>query len=321
MSFQEIQFPTDISYGSKGGPGFRTDITTTDSGYEFRRSKWSSAKRMYDVSYGVRSLEDIYAIYELYLCSLGSAMGFRYKDWSDYSTALNVSNRYPATTDILHTDVIIATGDGSKKTFQLKKNYSYGSVTRSRTITKPVSGTVKIGLDSVNQASGWTVDTTTGIVTFTTAPTNGAIITAGFEFDVPVRFGEDVDEALESSITGFDSGSVSSISLKEITDFQAQTDYVPNRGSGEFVVSADKSIQVNDGFVQTYDPSANVILTLPDPTNLEAGHYFLFVHAGTSNTITVKDDQANVIGTLTNGQSCEIYLTQGSGSKFWMFLA
>ncbi len=57
-----------------------------------------------------------------------------------------------------------------------------------RTITKPVAGTVQVYLDGVEQPSGWSVDTTTGLVTFGVPPTLGVEVTAGFEFDVPVRF-------------------------------------------------------------------------------------------------------------------------------------
>ena len=60
-----------------------------------------------------------------------------------------------------------------------------------RTITKPVAGTVKVYLDGIEQASGWSVDTTTGLVTFGTAPASGVEVTADFDFDVPVRFDTD----------------------------------------------------------------------------------------------------------------------------------
>jgi hypothetical protein len=51
--------------------------------------------------------------------------------------------------------------------------------------------TVKLYLDDIQQASGWSVDTTTGLVTFSTAPALGVEVTADSEFDVPVRFDTD----------------------------------------------------------------------------------------------------------------------------------
>jgi uncharacterized protein (TIGR02217 family) len=79
----------------------------------------------------------------------------------------------------------------SKTQFQLVKHYPSGSVIEVRTITKPVAGTVEVYLDGIEQLSGWSVDTTTGLVTFGTAPPLGVEVTADFEFDVPVRFDTD----------------------------------------------------------------------------------------------------------------------------------
>ena len=58
-------------------------------------------------------------------------------------------------------------------------------------VTKPVAGTVRIYFDGVEQLSGWSIDVTTGVVTFPTPPVTGIDITADFELDVPVRFDTD----------------------------------------------------------------------------------------------------------------------------------
>jgi uncharacterized protein (TIGR02217 family) len=82
-----------------------------------------------------------------------------------------------------------------------------------RTIAKPIAGSVTVALNGTSQASGWSVDTTTGVITFTTAPGLGVAITAGFEFDVPVRFDTD---ALDVTLDLERLGSISSIPLLEI---------------------------------------------------------------------------------------------------------
>jgi uncharacterized protein (TIGR02217 family) len=82
-------------------------------------------------------------------------------------------------------------GDGALTQFQLVKQYPSASVIEMRTITKPVAGTLKVYLDGVEQPSGWSVDTTTGLVTVGTPPALGVEVTADFEFDVPVRFDTD----------------------------------------------------------------------------------------------------------------------------------
>lgn len=172
MAFDEIQFPADISYGSSGGPVYSVDIVTNAGGYEQRVSNWSEPLARYDVSHGVRSEAQLQELINFFHARNGMARGFRFKDWTDYQA----------------TGQSIGIGDDTTTDFQLIKSYSSGSETQVRTIKKPVTGTVKIYFDSVEKLSGFTIDTTTGIVTFDTAPTTGVSITADFEFDVPVRF-------------------------------------------------------------------------------------------------------------------------------------
>jgi len=111
------------------------------------------------------------------------------------------------------TDVILDTGDGAKTAFQLVKRYEDGGEEYIRPINKPVVGTVIVSLDDVSQPTGWTLDSTTGIITFASAPGNGVIVKAGFEFDVPARF--DVDE-LSISLDAFEAGTLPAIDVIEI---------------------------------------------------------------------------------------------------------
>ena len=96
---------------------------------------------------------------------------------------------------------------------RLSKRYTSGAQTWTRSIAKPVTGTVRIALGTVEQMSGWTLDATTGVVTFTTAPGSGVVIRAGFEFDVPVRFDSD---SLDVTLDVERLGSITSIPLLEI---------------------------------------------------------------------------------------------------------
>jgi len=105
---------------------------------------------------------------------------FRLKDWGDFATTYNGTNDQ----GILGG----GTGNGVLTQFQLIKRYQPNGDTQDRIITKPVAGTVQIYVNGVAQDNGWTVNTTTGIVTFAGAPANGAVLRAGFEFDVHVRF-------------------------------------------------------------------------------------------------------------------------------------
>jgi len=197
MAFIEARFPADISYGSAGGPEYSTDIVITQGGYEQRNINWSAARAKFNAAYGVRTQEQLDALIAFFRARKGRADGFRFKDWTDYA----------ATTQL------IGTGNGSATQFQLVKYYTSGSVTETRIITKPVSGSMKIYKNDVLQTTGYSVSTITGVVTFSTAPANGVAITADFEFDVPVRFDTD---RLSASLESYGISSVNDIPLVEL---------------------------------------------------------------------------------------------------------
>lgn len=211
MEFHELRFPPKISYGAVGGPGFKTTIYTRANGVEDRNIEWSRPRYEYDVATGIKTQEELDQVLAFFYARKGKKHGFRFKDWTDFKSC-------PATKKISPTDQVIGIGDGSTRTFQLTKTYSSGGVDFVRKITKPVPGTVRIAIGGVELLKGWSVDTTTGIVTIDSAPylngeyllidfvgdeyffakndppVAGSVITAGFEFDVPVRF--DTDECM-----------------------------------------------------------------------------------------------------------------------------
>jgi len=206
MAFHEVRFPDDISRGARGGPERRTQIVELASGDEERNASWANSRRRYDAAYGIRRADDLAAVVAFFEARNGRLYAFRWKDWADYKSCL--PSQMPAATD-----QTIGAGDGTTTDFQLVKSYTSGAQTWTRTISKPVAGTVRIAIDGVDQASGWSVDTTTGIVRFATAPASGAAITAGFEFDVPVRFDTDT---LDVTLDIERLGSITSIPLIEV---------------------------------------------------------------------------------------------------------
>jgi len=197
MAFHEVRFPTDISYGSIGGPGFSTDIIITHGGYEQRNINWAEARAKYNVAHGVKTAAQLASLIAFFRARQGRGYGFRFKDWADFSG----------------TGEMIATGDGVKTQFQLLRNYTSGNINITRAVDKPVSGTVRVYVNSVLQESGWSVDVTSGMITFVAAPTNAAVITADFEFDVPVRF--DTDQ-LSARLDDYGINSWNNISLIEV---------------------------------------------------------------------------------------------------------
>jgi len=134
--------------------------------------------------------------------------GFRWKDWADFKSA--VPSRA-----ITHNDQLIGMGDEVQLTFQVVKNYSSGTASYARPITKLVAGTVQVGVSGDPQIEGvdYTVDLDTGVVTFTHPPDVQGEVTAGYEFDVPVRFDMDT---IVSSMATFQAGEVPDVPVIEV---------------------------------------------------------------------------------------------------------
>lgn len=206
MAFHEIRFPDNISRGARGGPRRMTQVVELASGDEERNTAWANSRRVYDVSYGIRNADQLAEVVAFFEARRGRLHGFRFKDWSDYKSCLPMQITHPE-------DQGIGPGDGSRTEFQLRKAYTSGGITWSRTITKPVADTVRVSVGGIEQLTGWSVDVTTGVVTFASAPGAGVPVRAGFQFDVPVRFDTDqLDMVLDIERLG----SIPSIPLIEV---------------------------------------------------------------------------------------------------------
>ena len=208
MGFHEIRFPASLSFGSVGGPEWLTEIVTLASGHEERNSPWAQARRRYDAGVALRSLEDIEALIAFFEARHGQLYGFRWKDWSDFKSCR--AGAAPA-----FGDQRIGEGDDATRAFPLLKPYRSGAFEAVRPIVKPVRGSVRIGLGDVEMREGvhYEVDETTGIVTFAEPPNRGVPVTAGYEFDVPVRFDTD---RIQVSLASFQAGEVPNVPVVEI---------------------------------------------------------------------------------------------------------
>ena len=208
--FHETRFPTAVSRAAHGGPERRTDVVVLGSGAEERNARWADSRRSYNAGYGVKSLDDLHAVIAFFEERRGRLHGFRWRDPTDWKSC-------PPEATPAALDQAIATGDGTTAIFQLTK--TYGSVFNpwTRAIAKPVAGSVLVAVDGVTQTpvTAYGVDTITGLVAFQPGhiPPADAAITAGFEFDVPVRF--DTDK-LEINLQGFRHGAIPSIPIVEI---------------------------------------------------------------------------------------------------------
>ena len=208
MGFHEIRFPANLSFGSVGGPERRTDVVTLSNGYEERNSPWAHSRRRYDAGVGLRSLDDVAALIAFFEARHGRLYGFHWKDWADFKSCL--PSAVPG-----FDDQVVGYGDGQEQVFQLRKAYRSGLETYFRPITKPVMGSVLVGVEGDPQQEGqhWEVDYARGTIRFAAAPAPGLEVTAGFEFDVPVRFDTD---RIQTSVASFRAGDVPDVPVIEV---------------------------------------------------------------------------------------------------------
>jgi uncharacterized protein (TIGR02217 family) len=209
-AFHEILFPLDIALKSAGGPQRRTDVVALGSGAEQRNARWANSRRRYDAGYGVKTFDALAQVIAFFEERRGRLYGFRWRDRLDNSSAA------PDAT-VAATDQAIGSGDGITATFQLVKTYGSLYAPYQRQIAKPVAGSVRVAVGGSEgvEATDFTVDSTTGMVSFLAGhiPASGQAVTAGFLFDVPVRFDTDY---LEVDLSAFAAGAIPKIPLVEI---------------------------------------------------------------------------------------------------------
>jgi uncharacterized protein (TIGR02217 family) len=172
--FVEVRFPEDISYGAIGGPVFSTDIVETNNAKEYRNANWQEGRLEFNVSYGVRTENQFQRLLSFFRARRGRAVGFRFKDWSDFKVVKQ----------------LIAIGDGKTKVYQLIKVYNSGGAFEIRKIFKPVENSLR--LYEGNSLVNFTVNYSNGLIVLNKPLNVQQKLFADFEFDVPVRFDSDI---------------------------------------------------------------------------------------------------------------------------------
>jgi len=207
MAFHEVRLPTRLAFGSTGGVERRTEIVTLGSGFERRSTPWAQGRRRYLIGANLRSLDDMAALTGFFEARRGRLFGFRFRDFADCKSCAPGAVLGPL-------DQAMGAGDGTRTAFQLVKRYGEGDDAVERRIVRPVDGTVQIAVDGeALSVAAFTVDATTGLVTLAEPPGVGAAVTAGFEFDTPVRFDAD---RIEVTLESFDAGRVAAVPLIEV---------------------------------------------------------------------------------------------------------
>jgi uncharacterized protein (TIGR02217 family) len=315
MSFHNVRFPVDIAYDSKGGPRRDAFLSESDSGAEQVVNRWSQSLHEYDISYAERSQAQVSAVLSFFMARNGPLYAFRFKDFSDFtSSADHLSSPTP-------TDQRIGTGDGTTTEFQLTKLYGDVNYSFSRRITKPVSGTVRVAVNGT-EIGAFDVNCELGIVHFEVAPLNTQAITAGFEFDVMVRF---KDAELELVRDNFSDLSIHSIKLVECEEtdlwpgihtggasYQELNASVTSKSLGSVSASAKLWSVLN-----TYN-GARVYLPPKATTPVGLGQFIIENLSSSSYPIGVYDvDTTTLIVTLAASRAAVFSLSSVGGTLSW----
>lgn len=316
MAFHNVQLPPQISYGASGGPAYGTTIQTTASGHEYRVARQSRPRRRYQFDKLLMEPSEWGALIDFWVARRGHLHGFRFKDWSDFTTA---ADGVSAPTNL---DVVLGTGDGTETQFQLVKTYDVGGLNPfNEAIRLPVAGTLVVAVAGTPTTS-YTVTNPGGLITFASAPTAGQIVTAGFEFDRSVRFNQS-DETMNMRIErGYLANWAGITCLEQLDEEQSPELWYPGGSSGV--------IQTNQDVVLSYDTElwtiavqtvAGINVFLPPPDRVVGGPRIFVVYSLATSTgnIQLRDDTGAVVGSAFGaGTSKRVGLSITGSSALWI---
>ena len=208
LPFSETRLPARLAFGSTGGIERRTEVAALASGYETRATPWAHGRRRYSLAAALHSLDDLAELLAFFEARRGRLQGFRLADFADSRSCAPSAVPGPR-------DQWLGTGDGTATVFALSKTYGTGAGAYVRTITKPVDGTVRVAVAGIELAAGrdFTADPVTGRISFSLPPSAGLAVTAGFQFDTPVRFDTD---RIEVTLESFDTARIAATPLVEV---------------------------------------------------------------------------------------------------------
>ena len=221
-----VVFDPRVSQGARGGPGFFTTLVPSTSGYEKSFANWAAGRCKFNVGHVLESRTKLAYVISFLRCRQGRAYGFLFRDPTDFYAGMVWSANVLTASAV--PEILPVVGDGATTVFQLTKSYSDSAVTVSRTIRRPILTDYTTGANvapiiyqklagvwTVISGANYTLDATTGLVTFTVAPANTVQIGWAGQFYVPVRF--DVDE-LDVTLEAAGVGEWQSIPLVEVKE-------------------------------------------------------------------------------------------------------
>jgi uncharacterized protein (TIGR02217 family) len=315
VSFHDVELPSAVQFGSVSGFGFATQIQQTGSGHEIRIARQSQARHRLVPIKDLESDSDGKALLAFVRARRGSLHSFRVKDWADYTTNSD------GTTSPTSLDQIIGTGDGTTTQFQLLKIYNLAAAGEYvRTLTLPETSSVVCAVNGVPTGS-FSVNSV-GVVTFSVAPPNGQLVTAGCEFRVQCRFEMTVDQAARLEAIAYGLWRMQDFAVVEVL---SEAEYPERWFAGGMkdwgTRAADVSIAFNDGQLHWINPSSAINLFLP-PATYHPGGWNVFaisVYPAAASTVQVRDDAGNTVGAAFGaGVTRQLGLVRSGSSYSWV---
>ena len=292
IGFHDDRFPEDVSWGSVGGPQFKTQIFESYRGHEKRNIDWSQPIMNFDVQYGIKTDVQMLRVLEFFNARQGRAYGFRYKNWANY----RIQN------------APIATGDGYNTRLPIWKFYGFQGARMYKRLRKIVIGSVvNVGIGAVGslvEGVDYNIDYDSGEISLNEAPGYGVPVYAGgLEFDEPVRFDTDT---LQGIIDQFNNNSLSNLPLIGVkSGFSVGSVFSPNSsaiGDDDFFDSTRLILNfddISDANTTVDQSELNLPVVLNNGAVLASDnfkHGMGSLNAGASGYVSVTGDPFSVRG-------------------------
>lgn len=316
MAFHNVQLNPDISYGAQGGPAYGTTIQTTASGHEYRVARQSRPRRRWQFDKLLMEPATWGNLIDFWVARRGHLHGFRFKDWSDFTTAAD------GVSAVTNLDVVLGTGDGIETQFQLVKTYDFGGLNPfNEAIKLPVAGTVTVAVAGTPTTS-YTVTNPGGLITFTTAPTAGQVVTAGFQFDRSVRFNQS-DETFNMRLErGYLANWAGITCIEQLDEEESPELWYPGGASGTIQTALDVVLTFDTELWVIQNTGATVRnAILPAPDRVVGGARIFTIHcpSAAAGNIQVRDDAGNAVGSaITPGSTKRIALNWTGTTATWI---
>ena len=315
MAFHDIRLPDGLQYQSTAGASFSTIIQEQASGHEYRITRQAQGRHRYRLRKELQTEAEAKAIKAFALGRRGSLHSFRLKDFSDYTSAENGTGAHTAT------DQTLGVGDGTNTTFPLVKLYEpSGPNVYPRPIALPVVGTVLVA-QNTTPTTAFTISGD-GDIVMDTAPTAGVAVSAGFEFDVPVRFGKGFDDFAQMSADAFQVWSIVDMDCIEVlAEVESPERWNAGGGRDWGVVGANVTLSLNDGVMHRFEPSVAISAYLPSASRVPGGDRLFTIHnvSGSAGTIQIRDGSGAAVGSaITNGLIKFVGLARSGSTATWV---